>query len=211
MRKEFEEALPQVAKAMKQSGEGATINAQTGQGATSGWAVAQAGHEHVEPTKSFSEDSLKRYAGANREPLEQAGYMGLWHPSRVPAGRPKGVYHDVVEVKPDTYRGGLESIVQGYSHQQDAVFNIDRFDEMHMHPQTRSQVRGTRTAVRNLEAQRPGGKGTPVAEQAPEQLRAGLRGRQPVDTSNVHLDPDDPLVAYASHVAAKRRGAPPGG
>lgn len=206
MRKEFEEALPQVAEAVKTPGEGATINVQTGQGATSGWAVARAGHEHVEPTQTFSEDSLKRYAGRNREALEQAGYMGLWHPSRAAAGRPKGVYHDVTDVKPNTYQGGLESIVQGYSNDQDAVFNIDRFDEMHMHPETRSQVRGTRSAVRNLQAQRPGGAGTPIAEQPTAQLGAALKSRQPAQPGNVHMDPDDPLVAYASRIAAEKRG-----
>jgi len=211
MRAEFEAALPQVAEKVKQPGEGATVNVRTGQEATSGWAVAQAGHEHVEPRQSFSEDSLKRYAGANRTALEQAGHMGLWHPSRVSGERPRGVYHDVVEVKPDTYQGGLESIVQGYSHQQDAVFNIDRFDELHMHPQTRSQVRGTRTAMRNLEAQRPGGKAQPVSEIPTSELASRIRNRQPVGTSDVHLDPDDPLVAYAQHIASQKRGTPPGG
>ena len=211
MRAEFDAALPQVAERVKQPGEGATVNVRTGEEATSGWAVARAGHEHVEPKQTFSEDSLKRYAGANREPLEQAGYMGLWHPSRVTGDRPRGVYHDVTEVKPNTYQGGLESIVQGYSHDQDAVFNIDRFDELHMHPNTRSQVRGTRSAMRTLASQRPGGKQPDIADTPPEQLAAGLKARRPVDTGTTRLDPDDPLVAYAQQIAAKKRGTPPGG
>lgn len=173
----------EVAKHASQPGEGATVDVRTGQEASSGWAVAQAGHEHVEPRQSFSEDSLKRYAGQNRQPLEQAGYMGLWHPSRVQAGRPKGIYHDVVSVKPDTYKGGASAIAEGYENNQDAIFNMDRFQELHMRPESRRQKQGTRKAMNDLRAQRPASMGSerksledvPTAE-----LGAAFRNRRPV-------------------------------
>jgi hypothetical protein len=170
----------QIAERASQPGEGATFDPKTGTEPTSGWAVARAGHEQVEPKQTFSEDSLKRYAGKNRDAIDQAGYMGLWHPSRVKAGRPKGVYMDVTEVKPDTYRGGLEAINKGYEENQDSIFNIDRFHEAFMRPETRAQRRATRESLRGLAAKRPAELGPErrISQMSPEELGAQLRGRR---------------------------------
>jgi len=174
-----EDFYGEIAKHVAEPGSGATVSMQTGQPVTSGWATAQAGHEHVEPSQTFSEDSLKRYAGANREPLEQAGYMGLWHAE---GGRGAGVYHDVTEVRPNTYRGGVESIARGYQQNQDAVFNIDRMQELSMRPKNRAEQRGTRAAMRSLRAQRPASVGpeTTISQMSPEALGAALRGRRTI-------------------------------
>ena len=169
----------EVAKQTAPPGGGATINVHTGQPAESGWAVAQAGHEHVEPRQTFSENSLKRYAGEHREALEQAGHMGLWNPSQKNA---PGVYHDATKVNPNTYAGGVSSIAEGYKEGQQAIYHIDSGQELQMHPQSRRQRQGTRKAMGGLRAQRPKelGPETTVHDMPTADLGAALRNRRTV-------------------------------
>lgn len=197
--------LKGIAERVGQPDEGATIDVKNSKEVDSGWAAARAGYEHVEPRQTFSADSLSRYADQNRSAIQQAGHMGLWHPPRVYGGRPKGIYHDVVDVQPDTYEGGLKSMVQGYANQQDSVFNIDRFDEMDMVPKTRKQRTRTRSAIRNLAAQRPGGQEPDIADQPTSQLGASLRNRQPAQAPSDIYMRRDPLYEEAQRVGAVMR------
>lgn len=169
----------EVAKAVARPGAGATINIHSGQPAESGWAVAQAGHEHVEPRQTFSEQSLKRYAGEHRDALSQAGHMGLWNPSQKEA---PGVYHDATKVNPNTYSGGVSSIAEGYHEGQQAIYHIDSGNELSMHPKTQSQSRSTRRAVRGLRASRPAelGPETTVHDMPTSELGQALKNRRTV-------------------------------
>ena len=172
-----EDFYGEIARRVAQPDSGATVDPRTGEEPQSGWATAIAGHEHIEPAQTFSEDSIKRYAGEHRDALSQGRYMGLWHEPE--SGQ---VYHDVSEVRPSTYRGGVTSIARGYQQGQQAIFHIDSLKSLYMHPESKGQQRSTRSTMAGLRRQRrqevgPEGR---VSQMSPEDLGAALRGRRTI-------------------------------
>lgn len=179
--------------------EGVTVDARTGTPATSGWAVAQAGHE--EQVTSPSPADLHAYQGRHQSALHSAGHFGAWHE---PASGE--TYLDTTKVHPDTYGGGVKAIADAHHHDQMSTFNIDRLQTMTTRPGETEPIRRdrqsgaispqraraaalaspthtpeqaeTRSAVRGIQAKNPGRKGR-VATMPTAALARGIKNRQP--------------------------------
>lgn len=163
----------------KKPGSGATVNVQTGQWPTSGWAVAKVGHERVTPTKEYSQASLEKYAKDESTALNQTGHLGVWHQ------KGKGVYQDATKVEPDTYKGGITAIAKAQPivnkkkvtrRGEKSVFNLSTFKTMTMHPESYTEKRETRSARRTLSKQAPQGK---IRDMPTKALADAFRDRRP--------------------------------
>jgi len=176
-----------LANQVRTPGAGATVNTNTGEEKSSGWAVATPGAEHVTEPRDVTGGSLRRYTQEHSEALSKPGaHLGLWNDPRE-----RQVYHDVSTVHPNSYAGGAAAIAQGYephagNEPQKSVYNMDRRDTAYMRPANRSEKAETRTAMHGLRKQQlfespPGRENVTrrVASMSTKKLGAELRNRHP--------------------------------
>lgn len=165
-------------------GTGATVDVNTGKQPKKGWAVATGGHEHVEPTESYTPESLRAYAGGHQQALSQPGHhLGIWHQPG------EGAYLDVSRVRPESYRGGVESIAAAYHgrkglegphKQEQSIYRISKGQTLSMHPADEGERAETTQAMKGIRKQRPGGKAKTIAEMSTKKLRKAFQNRQTV-------------------------------
>jgi hypothetical protein len=156
--------------ATKEPGTGTTVNVHTGQQVPrSGWAVATAGREHLEPTKSYGPHVIKEYSRQHEAALHRVGHLGVWHQPK------EGAYLDVSEVHPESYRGGVHAIASGYRNKQLGVYHMGGEKTLWMAPKTQRQRRETGGAMRSLRKQQPAAP--VISEMSSESLRQALRKR----------------------------------
>jgi hypothetical protein len=141
--------------------------------------VATAGHEHIEPTETYTPESLASYAGQHRQALSQPGHhLGIWHQPG------EGAYLDVSRVRPESYRGGVESIAAAYhgqrglegpGKQEQSIYRISKGQTLSMHPGTEGEHAETAQAMKRLRKKQP--KAKPIAEMSTKKLRQALQNR----------------------------------
>jgi hypothetical protein len=138
------------------------------------------GHEQITPTKEYSPESLKSYTEKQAPALRSSGHLGLWYQPK------QGVYHDVSDVHPPTYAGGVKAIVQAQPimaktgkirRGEQSIYNIGESQTLTMKPKIRSEKRETRSSMRKLRGQAPQGK---IRDMPTSQLAAGFRNRRTV-------------------------------
>jgi hypothetical protein len=160
-------------------GTGGTINPNTGKWPTKGWATAITGHQHIEPTETYTPESLASYTGQHREALSQPGHhLGIWHQPG------EGAYLDVSRVRPETYRGGVESIAAAYHgrqglegphKQEQSIYRISKGQTLSMHPASEGERTETTQAMKGLRKKQP--KAKPIAEMSTKKLSKAFRSR----------------------------------
>lgn len=134
----------QMHTAAKEPGSGFTHNVATNSPATTGWAVAQHGHEQVvTPGSTATPKTYKNYAKGHAGAIAQVGHVGGWHQPGT-AEEPSSLYLDSTRVTPNNYSGGVHALAGGYANKQLSVYNMDREQTLTMHPGETKELRDAR-------------------------------------------------------------------
>lgn len=114
-----------LAKQANQPDGGFTVDARTGKAATSGWVVAQKGHEAKLPAPTSASD-LQAYHAEHHAGLMAAGHLGAWHAEDGPH-----VTLDATKIHPDTTEGFLKAGRAMHTQHQDAIYNLGTDETYH--------------------------------------------------------------------------------
>jgi hypothetical protein len=162
-----------------QPGTGATVDPHSGRFRHQGWAAAVPGHERVVPTHEYSPGSLASYTQEHQGALSQPGHhLGIWHEPG------EGAYLDVSKVRPETYRGGVETLAGAYhgaagleGRKEKSVYRMGTGQTLYTAPDTEAKRTETAGAMETLAKQRPK-KAKPIAEMSTKKLAKALRNRR---------------------------------